>query len=186
DVISQLAAPLVGPVGKAGIVIVLVIFMLLEREDLRNRLIRLLGPNMNVTTEVLDEAGTRVSRYLLMQLVVNVTYGIPFGIGLYFIGIPNAFLWAVLAVLLRFIPYLGPVLAAAFPLLLALAVDPGWNTVLLTLGLILTLELISNNFVEPWLYGSSTSMSAVAVIFAAIFWTALWGPVGLLLVTPLT
>lgn len=186
DVISQLAAPLLGPIGKAGIVIVLVIFMLLEREDLRNRLIRLLGPNMNLTTEVMDEAGTRVSRYLLMQLVVNVTYGIPFGVGLYFIGIPNAFLWAALAVMLRFIPYLGPLLSATFPLLLAVAVDPGWTTLVLTLGLILTLELISNNFIEPWLYGASTSMSAVAVIFAAIFWTALWGPAGLLLATPLT
>ncbi len=186
QVISQLAAPLVGPIGKAGIVVVLVIFMLLEREDLRNRVIRLLGPNMNVTTDVLDEAGTRVSQYLLMQLVVNVTYGIPFGIGLYFIGIPNSLLWAVLAVMLRFIPYLGPFLSAAFPLLLAVAVDPGWSTLLMTLGLILTLELVSNNFVEPWLYGASTSMSAVAIIFAAIFWTALWGPVGLLLATPLT
>ncbi len=186
QVISQLAAPLLGPIGKAGIVVVLVIFMLLEREDLRNRVIRLLGSNMNVTTDVLDEAGTRVSQYLLMQLVVNVTYGVPFGIGLYFIGIPNALLWAVLAVMLRFIPYLGPFLSAAFPLLLAVAVDPGWSTLLLTLGLILALELISNNFIEPWLYGASTSMSAVAIIFAAIFWTALWGPVGLLLATPLT
>src|SRR5690606_7505444 len=163
DMISQLAAPLVGPFGKAGIVIVLVIFMLLEREDLRNRLIRLLGPNMHVTTEVLDEAGTRVSRYLLMQLVVNVTYGIPFGVGLYLIGIPNAFLWAALAVLLRFIPYLGPLLSATFPLLLAIAVDPGWTTFLLTLGLVLVIELISNNFIEPWLYGTSTSISAVAI-----------------------
>jgi predicted PurR-regulated permease PerM/GAF domain-containing protein len=186
DIIRQFAAPLLGPVGKAGIVIVLVIFMLLEREDLRNRLIRLLGPNLNVTTEVLDEAGSRVSRYLLMQLVVNVTYGIPFGVGLYFIGIPNAFLWAALAIVLRFIPYLGPVLSAAFPVLLALAIDPGWTTVLLTLGLILVLELISNNFIEPWLYGASTSMSAVAIILAAIFWTSLWGPIGLLLATPLT
>ena len=186
DVITQVAAPLLGPIGKAGIVIVLVIFMLLEREDLRNRLIRLLGPNMNVTTEVLDEAGTRVSRYLLMQLVVNVTYGIPFGVGLYLIGIPNALLWMALAIVLRFIPYLGPLISATFPLLLAIAVDPGWSTLLLTLALILTLELISNNFIEPWLYGSSTSMSAVAIIFAAIFWTTLWGPVGLLLSTPLT
>src|SRR5690606_13533843 len=116
----------------------------------------------------------------------NVTYGIPFGLGLWAIGIPNAFLWAVLAVLLRFIPYLGPVLSAAFPLLLAVAVDRGWTTRLLTVALILSIELVSNNFVEPWLYGSSTSISAVAIILAALFWTALWGPIGLLLSTPIT
>ncbi len=186
EVIAEVAGPLIGPIGKAGIVVVLVIFILLEREELRNRLIRLLGPNLYVTTEALDEAGQRVSRYLLMQLVVNVTYGIPFGLGLWAIGIPNAFLWAVLAVLLRFIPYLGPVLSAAFPLLLAVAVDPGWTTLLLTVALILSIELVSNNFVEPLLYGSSTSISAVAIIFAAIFWTSLWGPIGLLLSTPVT
>lgn len=186
EVIADVAAPLLGPIGKAGIVIVLVIFILFERQDLRNRLIRLLGPNLYVTTEALDEVGQRVSRYLLMQLVVNVTYGIPFGLGLWAIGIPNAFLWAVLAVLLRFIPYLGPVLSAAFPLLLAVAVDPGWTTLLLTVALILSIELVSNNFVEPWLYGSSTSISAVAIILAALFWTALWGPIGLLLSTPIT
>ena len=186
EVARDLLGPLLGPIGKAGLVVILVIFILLEREDLRNRLIRLLGPNLEVTTEALDEAGYRVSRYLLMQLVVNVTYGIPFGVGLYFIGIPNAALWAVLAVLLRFIPYLGPVLSAAFPLSLAIAVDPGWTTFALTLGLVLVLEVLSNNFVEPWLYGSSTSISAVAIILAAIFWTTLWGPIGLLLATPLT
>ena len=186
EVLTEYATPIIGPAGKAGLVVVLVIFMLLEREALRNRLIRLIGPNINVTTEALDETGSRVSRYLLMQLVVNVTYGIPFGIGLYFIGIPNSFLWAALAVLLRFIPYLGPLLSATFPLLLAIAVDPGWTTLLLTLGLILTIELVSNNFIEPWLYGASTSISAVAIILAAIFWTTLWGPIGLLLATPLT
>src|SRR5690606_1604300 len=169
DVIAEVAAPLLEPVGKAGIVVVLVLFILLEWEDLRNRLIRLLGPNLNLTTEALDEAGHRVSRYLLMQLVVNITYGIPFGIGLYAIGIPNALLWAVLAVLLRFIPYLGPLLSASFPLVLAVAVDPTWSTFLLTLGLILGLELVSNNIVEPFLYAASTSISAVAIIFAAIF-----------------
>ena len=117
---------------------------------------------------------------------MNVTYAIPFGLGLWAIGIPNAFLWAALAMVLRFIPYLGPVLSAAFPLLLAVAVDPGWTTLLLTIALILSIELISNNFVEPWLYGSSTSISAVAIILAAMFWTALWGPIGLLLSTPIT
>ena len=186
DVLAEIATPLLGPIGKAGIVIVLVFFFLLEREDLRNRLIRLLGSNLHLTTEMLDEAGRRVSRYLLMQLVVNVTYGVPLGVGLYAIGIPNAALWAALAVILRFIPYVGPVFSAVFPLLLAIAVDPGWTTFVLTAALILGLELVSNNFVEPRLYGASTSVSTVAIILAAIFWTTLWGPIGLLVATPLT
>ena len=121
-----------------------------------------------------------------MQLVVNVTYGVPVGIGLWLIGVPNPILWGMLATVLRFVPYIGPVIAAAFPLALAVAVDPGWTTFLWAAALIVVLELISNNFVEPWLYGTSTGLSPVAIIAAAIFWTWLWGPVGLLLSTPLT
>lgn len=186
EVFGSVGAPLIGPVGTAGLAVVLLIFMLLEREDLRDRLIRLIGGDLYVTTEAMDEVAQRVSRYLLMQLLVNATYGIPVGIGLYLIGVPNALLWGVLATLLRFIPYVGPVVAALFPIALAIAVDPGWSMVLWTLGLILVAELISNNMVEPWLYGSSTGMSALAVIVAAIFWTMLWGPIGLFLSTPLT
>ena len=129
---------------------------------------------------------SRVSRYLLMQLLVNVSYAIPIGVGLYFIGVPNAVLWGVLAAILRFIPYLGPFLAALFPLALAIAVDPGWSMLIWVIALIVTVELISNNVVEPWLYGSSTGLSSFAIIIAAIFWTTLWGPVGLFLSTPLT
>lgn len=179
-------APLVGPLGTAGIVVVFVIFVLLQPSDLRDRFIRLAGGDLHRTTEGINDAAHRVSRYLLMQLVVNATYGIPIGIGLYFIGVPGAFLWALLATLLRFIPYLGPFIAALFPLVLAFAVDPGWNMFLWTLALVLTLELISNNLIEPWLYGSSTGLTPVAVILSAIFWTLLWGPIGLILATPLT
>ena len=175
-----------GPIGTAGIVIVFVIFILLERDDLRDRFIRLVGHDLHRTTEALNEAASRVSRYLLMQLVVNATYGVPIGIGLYFIGVPNAFLWGLLATLLRFVPYLGPFIAALFPLILAFAVDPGWNMLLWTIALLVGMELVSNNVVEPWLYGTSTGLSSVAIILAAIFWTTLWGPIGLILATPLT
>jgi predicted PurR-regulated permease PerM len=186
EVIQTIAMPLLGPLATAGIVIVFVIFFLLEKSDLRDRFIRLAGRDLHRTTEGLNDAAERVSRYLLMQLVVNATYGIPFAIGLYVIGVPGAFLWGLLATLLRFIPYLGPVIAAFFPLVLAFAVDPGWDMLLWTAALVLTLELISNNLIEPWLYGSSTGLSPTAVIFAAVFWTMLWGPVGLMLATPLT
>lgn len=186
EVARSVISPLVGPLGTAGIVIVFIIFVLLQPSDLRDRFIRLAGGDLHRTTEGINEAAARVSRYLLMQLVVNASYGIPVGIGLYFIGVPGAFLWALLATLLRFIPYLGPFIAALFPLVLAFAVEPGWSMFLWTLALVLTLELVSNNLIEPWLYGSSTGLTPVAVILSAIFWTLLWGPVGLIMATPLT
>ncbi|MHA3770128.1 AI-2E family transporter [Verrucomicrobiota bacterium sgz303538] len=187
DLLKNFATPLLGPLGTAALVIVFVIFILLELEDLRDRVIHLIGHgHLQVTTQALSDAGKRVSRYLLAQLIVNVTYGIPIGIGLYFIGVPNAVLWGLMATILRFIPYIGPWIAAAFPIALSLAVAPGWNMPLLTIGLFVVIELISNNVVEPWLYGSSTGLSPVAIIVAAAFWTWLWGAVGLLLATPLT
>jgi AI-2E family transporter len=137
-------------------------------------------------TEAMDDAAKRISRYLLMQLVINVLYGIPVGIGLYFIGVPNPILWGLLATILRFVPYLGPMIAALLPIALSFAVAPGWTLPLLTIALFVALELFSNNVLEPWLYGSSTGLSPVAVLIAAVFWTGLWGPVGLLLSTPLT
>lgn len=185
-VMQRVIGPLLGPIGTAGLVIIFIFFVLLEPSDLRDRFIRLAGTDLHRTTEALSEAADRVSRYLLMQLVVNATYGLPLGIGLYLIGVPGAFLWALLAILLRFVPYLGPVIAAVFPLTLAFAVDPGWTMLLWTAALVLALELISNNVIEPWLYGSSTGLTPVAVILAAIFWTLLWGPIGLILATPLT
>ena len=175
------------PLATGGIVLIFVIFMLIQREDLRDRVLRLVGlGRLSLTTQALDDAARRVSRYLLMQLVVNITYGVPLGIGLYFIGVPNAFLWGFMATVLRFIPYVGPWIAASFPVVLAFAVDPGWSMLFLTGALFVVLELLSNNLVEPWLYGSSTGISPVAIIVAAVFWTWLWGPVGLLLSTPLT
>jgi predicted PurR-regulated permease PerM len=187
DVIRSVLGPLLTQLATVGVVIVFVIFMLIERQDLRDRFLKLAGADdLQRTTEAITEAASRVSRYLLMQLVVNVSYGVPIGVGLYFIGVPNAVLWGVLATVLRFIPYLGPLMAAIFPLALAIAVDPGWSMLVWALALILTVELISNNVVEPWLYGASTGLSSFAIIIAAVFWTMLWGPVGLVLATPLT
>jgi predicted PurR-regulated permease PerM len=185
--IQTYLGPLIGPIGTAGMVLVFVIFMLLERENLRDRMIRLVGANdLHRTTEAMDEAGARVSRYLLMQLIINIAYGVPVAIGLWLIGVPNPILWGVLATVLRFIPYVGPVIASLFPIVLSFAVSPGWSDPLLTIGLFMVLELFSNNVLEPWLYGSSTGLSPVAIIAAAVFWITLWGPVGVLLATPLT
>lgn len=180
-------APMLGPLGTTALVILLVIFMLLQREDLRSRMIRLIGQGrISATTMAMDDAGLRVSKYLLMQLIVNTTYGIPVAVGLYFIGVPNAILWGTLSAVLRFIPYVGPWIAAAFPTLLSLTVAPSWSAPLLTISLFIVLELFSNNVMEPWLYGSSTGVTPIALIVAALVWTWLWGPVGLVLATPLT
>ena len=185
--LREVGGPLVAPIATAGLVVVFVIFMLLQREDLRDRILRLVGASdVARATEAMDDAAKRISRYLLMQLIINVLYGIPVGIGLYFLGVPNPILWGLFATVLRFIPYLGPVIAALFPIALSFAVAPGWTLPLLTIALFATLELFSNNVLEPWLYGSSTGLSPVAVLVAAVFWTTLWGPVGLLLSTPLT
>lgn len=175
-----------GPIATAGIVFLFVVLILLSRKDLHDRLLRLLGGNLNVGTDALDEAATRIGTYLRMQLLVNVTYGLPMAIGLWCIGVPAALMWGLVAVVMRFIPYVGPMISALFPITLAFAVDPGWNMVLWTVGLILVLELISNNIIEPWLYGESTGLSTLAIILAATFWTTLWGPIGLILSTPLT
>ncbi|MEO5615326.1 MAG: AI-2E family transporter [Cypionkella sp.] len=185
--LENLVLPLVSPIATVGLVIVVVIFMLLEREDLRDRFIRLVGTNdLYRTTQVLEEAGGRVANYLLVQLLVNTIYAIPIGVGLYFIGVPNAVLWGLLTLVLRFVPYIGSALAAAFPLFLAFAVAPDWSAVLWTGALFITIELITGNVIEPWLYGSRTGLSPLAIIVAAIFWTFLWGPLGLILSTPLT
>ncbi|MEO7319865.1 MAG: AI-2E family transporter [Chthoniobacteraceae bacterium] len=187
ELAQAIVAPLLGPLGTAALVIVLVICMLLQREDLRSRLIRLIGQGrISATTRAMDDAGTRVSRYLLMQLIVNLTYGVCVAAGLYFIGVPNAVLWGAFATILRFIPYVGPWIAAVIPIALSLAVTNTWTTPLLTIGLFVVLELLSNNVMEPWLYGKHTGISIVALIVAAVFWTWLWGAIGLVLATPLT
>jgi predicted PurR-regulated permease PerM len=178
---------LVEVLGTTGIVIVLVVFFLVRREDLRDRFIRLIGHgHVTVTTQVLEDAATRVSRYLSTQFLINVSFGVPVAIGLYFIGVPNAILWGILATALRFVPYIGPWIAAATPIALSMAISTGWVAPILTVGLFVVLELFSNNVMEPWLYGKNTGVSPVAVLVAAIFWSWLWGPVGLLLATPLT
>jgi len=186
-VISKYAAPILAPLGVAAMVAVFVIFILLQREDLRDRIIHLVAHGkLQLTTQALDEAGERVSRYLLAQLIVNVLYGVPVWLGLWWIGIPNAFLWGLLSALLRFLPYLGPWIAAAFPILISLAISNTWQEPLLTVSLFVAMEIISNNIVEPWLYGSSTGLSSIAIIVSAVFWTWLWGAPGLLVATPLT
>ena len=174
------------PLTTVGIIFVFVFLALLDLGDLRDRFLRLLGGNFHRSTEAIEEAGARISRYLLMQLLVNVSYGVPLAVGLWFIGVPGALLWGAVAAVMRFVPYVGPLIAAVFPIALAFAVDSGWNMLLWTVALIVILELVSNNIVEPLLYGSSTGLSAISLIAAAIFWTTLWGPVGLILSTPLT
>ncbi len=179
--------PLVSPFATAGLIIVLVIFMLLEREDLRDRFIRLVGlGDLHRTTAALQDAGKRVGKYLLMQLVVNSLYAFPITIGLWLLGIPNAVLWGLLTLVLRFVPYIGAVIGMILPLFLALAISPGWSLVACVATLFIVTELVSNNVVEPWLYGSHTGLSPLAIIISAIFWSWLWGPLGLMLSTPLT
>lgn len=187
DILRNIVVPLISPFATAGLVIVVVIFMLLERESLRDRFIRLVGyGDLHKTTEALQDAGQRVGRYLLMQLVINTTYAIPITIGLWLLGIPNALLWGLLTLVLRFVPYIGPAVGMILPMLLTVAVTPGWAPILWTAGLFLVMELISNNVLEPWLYGSRTGLSPLSIIVAAIFWGWLWGPLGLVLSTPLT
>lgn len=187
ETLKNIIVPLAGPLASAGMILVVVVFMLLEREELRDRFIRLVGyDDLHRTTEALQDAAQRVGHYLLMQLVVNTLYAIPITVGLWILGIPNAVLWGLLTLVLRFVPYIGPVIGMLFPLFLAVAVAPGWSLVLWTAALFLVSELISNNVIEPWLYGSRTGLSPLAIIVSAIFWTWMWGPIGLLLSTPLT
>jgi predicted PurR-regulated permease PerM len=176
-----------GPVGTAGIVLVFTIFMLLQREGLRNRFIRLAGSGrLSVMTHAMDEAGDRVSHYLFFQSLVNACYGLLAGIFLYFIHVPNALLWGVIAGLLRFLPYIGPPVGALLPTLFSLAVFNDWTRPLMVLGFFVVLEIAVANFIEPMLYGARTGISSLAILVAAVFWTFLWGPIGLVLSTPLT
>src|SRR5580692_20986 len=185
--LQSLISPLVHPLATTGIIIIFVIFILLQREDLRDRLIRLAGSyDLQRTTAALDDAARRLSRLFLTQLLLNGAFGVVIGVGLWLIGTPSAILWGILAAVLRFVPYIGTVIAAAFPLALAVAVDPGWSMLLWTLALFLTVEPVVGHIIEPMVYGHSTGLSPVAVVAAATFWTALWGPIGLVLATPLT
>src|ERR1017187_9159621 len=185
--LRDVGAPVLGPLGRAGMVVIFTVFMLLKREDLRNRLLRLVGlGQLNLMTQALDDASGRVSRYLLMQFLVNAGFGTLFGLGLYFIGVPNPALWGVVAGILRYVPYVGTLVAAMLPLALSLAVFDGWHRPLLVFLLFAGLELIAADVIEPWLYGTHVGISSLALLVTAVFWTVLWGPAGLILSTPLT
>ena len=187
QIVQSIVGPLLQPLAMVGLVIVFVIMILLEREDLRDRLLRLAGRgDLHRTTVAMDDAASRISRYLSRQLVVNACCGLPIGFGLAIIGIPNAALWGIFAALLRFLPYLGIVIAAGLPAALAVAVDPGWMLLVWVILLFVGIELVVANLLEPWVYAASTGLSSAALIAAATFWTWLWGPIGLLLSMPLT
>jgi predicted PurR-regulated permease PerM len=185
--LAALITPLIHPLATTGIVVIFVIFILMQNQDLRNRLIRLAGSSdLQRTTAALDDAGQRLSRLFLTQLGLNAAYGVVVGTGLWLIGVPSAPLWGMLAMILRFVPYIGAVISAIFPLILAAAVGPSWSMVIWTGGLFLILEPLVGQVIEPLLFSHSTGLSPVAVIASATFWTWLWGPVGLIVATPLT
>jgi predicted PurR-regulated permease PerM len=185
--VATLIGPFLKPLGTTALVIVFVIFMLLRLPDLRDRVIGLLGSkNLRVTTEALDEAAHKVSRYLLMQTMINSFQGLGTAVGLYLLGVPNAVLWGALTMALRFVPYIGIWVAAALPIALSFAIFDHWSQPALVAALFVGLEGISYLILEPWLYGSRTGVSPIALLVAAAFWTWLWGPIGLLLAIPMT
>ena len=187
QVLAALIEPLIHPLTTTGIVVIFVIFILLQQNDLRNRLVRLAGAkDLHRTTAALDDAGQRLSRLFLTQLALNAAFGFVIGTALWLIGVPSAPLWGMLAMIMRFVPYIGALISAIFPLVLAAAVGPGWTMVLMTAALFLIAETVVGQAIEPMIYGHSTGLSPVAVITAATFWTWLWGPIGLILATPLT
>jgi len=187
QVARNVLLPLLEPLTTMGIVFVVLIFILMQREDLRDRMIRLFGSSdLHRTTAAMDDAARRLSRYFLTQLALNASFGAVVAIGLWLIGVPSPLLWGVFAALMRFVPYIGSFVAAAPPILLAAAVDPGWSMALMTLALFLIGEPLMGHVVEPVVYGQSTGLSPFAVVISAIFWTWIWGPVGLLIATPLT
>ncbi len=187
EVLAGYLRPALHPLAVAGLVAIYAVFILLAREDLRNRAIRLFGAgDLHRSTAAIDDAARRVSRFLLTQLAVNTAAGVLVGFGLWLIGVPSAPLWGVVFGCLRFVPYVGPPLAAVAPIALAAAVAPGWATALWTAALFVGVEAVVGQAVEPTLYGHNTGLSPLAVVIAATFWTVLWGPVGLVLSTPVT
>jgi predicted PurR-regulated permease PerM len=185
--IKNIVGPILEPLADLALIIIFVIFILLQKEDLRDRFIMLAGSrDMQRTTLAIDDGAERLSRYLLLQTAVNTTFGLLVGVGLWVIGIPNPALWGLIAGMFRFVPYIGVPIAAMLPLALALAIDPGWSMMFWALAWFVVLESITGQAVEPWLYGRNMGLSALAVVVAAGFWTFVWGPVGLLLSTPLT
>ncbi|HEV2678358.1 MAG TPA: AI-2E family transporter [Aliidongia sp.] len=187
ELAERYLSPILSPLGTVAIILVVAIFVLLQQDDLRDRLIRLFGSSdLRRTTVALDDGGRRLSRYFLTQLGINTAFGCVIGVGLLLIGVPSPLLWGVMAGLLRFVPYVGSIIAAMFPMALAAAVDPGWSMVLWAGGLFIVVEAMVGQMIEPLLYGHSTGLSPISVVVAAIFWSWLWGPIGLILSTPLT
>jgi predicted PurR-regulated permease PerM len=186
EVVSALL-PVLDPLTTAALVLVLVVLMLLRWEDLRSRIISFSGhQNLTIATRACDDAGRRITRYLMMQLLLNGSYGLVFAVGLYLVGVPYATLWGLCAALFRYLPYVGPIAGAALPIVYSLVTSDTWTQPLWVAGIILGLELVSNNVLEPWLYGSRLGISEVGIIISAVAWYFLWGPVGLVLATPLT
>lgn len=185
--LTSVLGSIIGPVATVAIVVVFLVFLLLGRADLQDRFVQLVSAGRySLTNIAISDASSRVGRYLIMQLLINIGYGALFGLGLWLIGVPSAMLWGLLMVLFRYIPFVGALIIAVVPFLLAFAVDPGWNMLLLSVGLFIVLDATTNNLVEPRLYGSSTGVSALAILLSAMFWATLWGPVGLILATPMT
>jgi len=187
DTLQTFAGPILHPLATTGLILIFTIFILMQREDLRNRAIRLAGSgDLRRTTAAIDDATSRLSRFFLAQLALNIAFGVVIGIGLRLIGVPSPTLFGVLAAILRFVPYIGAGISALLPVILAAAVDPGWSMVISTVALFLVVEPLCGHVIEPLLYGHSTGISPIAVILSATIWTFLWGPIGLVLATPLT
>jgi predicted PurR-regulated permease PerM len=186
DKLGVFTSTVLTPLANAAIIVVLVLFMLLNREDMRNRIVRLAGARLTVTTRTLDEIGTRISHYLLTNALINGSFGLAVAVGLSLIGVHYALMWGFLAAVLRFVPYVGPVMGATMPLMMAFIQFPDWSHLFLTAGLFVVLELITANIAEPLLYGHSAGVSTVALLVSVAFWTWVWGPMGLLLAVPLT
>jgi predicted PurR-regulated permease PerM len=187
QVIESIVDPLLEPLATLALAIIFVVFILLQKDDLRNRFISLAGSrDLQRTSLLIDDGANRLSRYLLLQTGVNACVGLVIGLGLWICGVPNPALWGLIAAIFRYVPYIGIPAAAALPLALALAVDPGWTMVAIVAGLFFITEAITGQAVEPWLYGRNVGLSPVAVLLSAAFWTWVWGPVGLLMSTPLT
>ncbi|MBX9738424.1 MAG: AI-2E family transporter [Beijerinckiaceae bacterium] len=185
--LQSIASTVLEPLATTGIVMIFVVFILMQREDLRDRLIRLAGASdLHRTTAAIDDAASRLSRYFLALTALNAGFGVVIGIGLSIIGVPSPILWGIVAMVMRFVPYIGAFVAGFFPVALAAAVDPGWSMALWTLALFVVLEPLVGHVFEPLLYGHSTGLSPIAVVISATFWTWLWGPIGLVLATPLT
>jgi predicted PurR-regulated permease PerM len=185
--LQEIFSPILRPLAACGIVMVFTVYMLMNREDLRNRMLLLAGMGrLSLMTQALRDAAERISTYLVWQFITNVLFGLLFGIGLKLIGVPNATLWGALAAILRYIPYVGAAIAGLLPVIFAVAIFPHWRQVFEIVGLYAGLEFTTSNFFEPWLYGWRTGISALALLASAIFWTLLWGWSGLVLATPLT